>query len=320
MKFIVAISILLFALTACETISPPNESQITFNRDQSIIIDDLERRYHIQIPQDPAGKPLVILLHGHGGSFDQSLGLESTKNPQRLWLETAEEEDFTLVAPNGVLGPEDTRGWNDCRSDAVGNPDTDDVKFISELLDQLAAELNFDQQRVYVCGISNGASMAIRLVQEIPDRIAAFSAIVKTMPVNSMCPSSEVPVSALFMNGTEDIIAPYNGGQILGNRGLVQSTDESITYWVERNGTESEPETFSFPDLDTDDNSTVEKFTYRNGENNTEVVLVRVNGGGHTEPSLVEKYSQLYLNLTGEQNHDIEMVTEVWSFFKPKSK
>lgn len=101
---------------------------------------------------------------------------------------------------------------------------------------------------------------------------------------------------------------------------MVKSTDESIRYWVERNQTDSQPIVEILEDIDPNDGSTVEKFIYDNGANNSQVVLYKVIGGGHTEPSLIEKYSQLYLNVVGGQNHDIEMAAEVWKFFEDKSK
>ena len=292
----------------------------TLKLDQKITINGLEREYHIQTPPDPAGKPLVILLHGHGGSADQSIGAEFSKAPQKVWLDLADEQGFSVIVPNGSISPDNARGWNDCRSDAPTNPDTEDVAFISELIDQTSAEFNFDLGRVYVAGVSNGATMASRLVQEIPEKIAAFASIINSMPANSECQDSNVPVSALFMNGTDDPLVPYEGGQIGSDRGEVQSTAASVAYWVARNNTDTQPIEQDFDDLDTDDGSTVKKYTYLNGADNTEVVLYEVNGGGHTEPSLEERYGSLYLAIVGTQNGDIEMTEEIWAFFRTKSK
>jgi len=288
--------------------------------DQTITINGLERQYHIQTPPDPAGKPVVILLHGHGGSSDQSIGAGVGKAVQKTWLDLAEDQDFTVVVPNGELGPEDTRGWNDCRNDAPGNPETDDVAFISELIDKISIEINIDPNRVYLAGVSNGASMSLRLAEEIPEKLAAFAAIVNSMPANSECPVSNVPLSALFMNGMADPLVPYEGGQIASNRGLVQSTTASVAYWVARNNTDTQPIEQDFEDLNTNDGSTVKKYQYLNGTNNTEVVLYEVIGGGHTEPSLVERYGNLYLAIVGTQNGDVEMAEEVWAFFRTKTR
>ncbi|MFK8163841.1 MAG: PHB depolymerase family esterase [Lewinella sp.] len=312
------LSVLLLA--ACQDDEMVPDLQTTLRLDQKININGLEREYHIQTPPEPAGKPLVILLHGHGGSSDQSIGAGVGKAVQKTWLDLAEDEDFTVIVPNGTLGPEDTRGWNDCRNDAPGNPETDDVAFISQLIDNTLVEFNYDSDRIYIAGVSNGASMSIRLAQEIPEKIAAFASIVNSMPGNSECPVSDVPLSVLFMNGTADPLVPYEGGQIASNRGLVQSTTASVAYWVARNNTDTQPIVQDFDDRDPDDGSTVKKYHYLNGTNNTEVVLYEVIGGGHTEPSLVERYGNLYLAIVGTQNGDIEMAEEVWDFFRGKTR
>jgi len=296
------------------------ELEAEFLKNQTIRIDGIDRAYHIYLPRTRENKPVVMLLHGHGGSFDQSIGEEYSKNPQRLWIDVAEENEIILIIPNGALGSEDTRGWNDCREDAFANPETDDVKFLSELLDKISSEYLHDTKRVYICGISNGASMAIRLAQEIPNKITAFASVITTMAVNSECADSDIPVSAIFMNGTADPIAPYDGGTIVGGWGEVTSTSESLAYWISRNGTSTVPVIETLADVDTNDDSHVKKYTYDNGANNTEVVLYEIVGGGHTEPSLVERYAELYLALVGRQNGDIEMADAVWDFFRKKSK
>lgn len=172
--------------------------------DETIFIDGLQRNYHIQFPEDAENKPLVVLLHGHGGSSDQSIGEGVGKAVQKVWLEVANEQKFIVVVPNGTIGPEGTRGWNDCRTDAVGNPSTDDVLFINNLIEEIAQNYKHDANRVYVAGVSNGASMTYRLVEEIPEKIAAIASIVKTIPANSQCMESDEPISALYMNGTLD--------------------------------------------------------------------------------------------------------------------
>ena len=105
-----------------------------------------------------------------------------------------------------------------------------------------------------------------------------------------------------------------------GTRGQVLSTQETIAYWVNRNQTSTTPITTNLQDLDTSDNTTVSKHIYPNGTNNTEVAYYEVIGGGHTEPSRAERYTNIFISLfmLGEQNGDIEMANEVWDFFKTK--
>jgi len=62
----------------------------------------------------------------------------------------------------------------------------------------------------------------------------------------------------------------------------------------------------------------VEPYIYSIGIKGTEVILYKVYGGGHSAPSILERYSWLFEKYFGKQNHDIEMTTEVWNFFKNK--
>ena len=75
-----------------------------------------------------------------------------------------------------------------------------------------------------------------------------------------------------------------------------------------------------FADIDTSDDSIVEKHLYPNGVNNTEVVLYKVVRVGHTVPSLLQRYGAIHLAFAGAQNGDVEAAEEIWDFFKTKSK
>ncbi|WP_298481166.1 PHB depolymerase family esterase [uncultured Maribacter sp.] len=287
-------------------------------QNQKINISGESREYHIYVPATPENAPIVVLLHGHSGSSDQILGLENTKAPFSVWLNIAEQENIILLVPNGKIGASGHQGWNDCREEADGNPTTDDVAFISNLIDTTISSYNANPEKVFINGISNGGHMSYRLAQEIPNKLKAFAAIVASKPVNSTCTDSTTPISALIMNGTEDPLVPYNGGQVNGDRGLVFSTEETVAYWVNRNNTQTTPIITNLPNTNTTDNSTVTKYSYTNGTNNSEVVFYKITGGGHTEPSLEERYGTIYKLIVKEQNGDIEMAEKVWDFFKTK--
>ncbi|MEN6079764.1 hypothetical protein, partial [Chromobacterium piscinae] len=57
------------------------------------------RDYLLATPNPlPAGKrPLVILLHGHGGSARQLLGLGAGAAPLSQWMEIADREGLLLA-------------------------------------------------------------------------------------------------------------------------------------------------------------------------------------------------------------------------------
>ena len=144
--------------------------------------------------------------------------------------------------------------------------------------------------------------------------------VIAANPGDSECLEANLPISVLIMNGTGDPIMPYTGGIMAFDRGSVLSTDESVQYRVNRNQNDPTPEFVLVDDINTDDGSYIERFHYKNGINQTEVLLYRIISGGHTEPSIVERYSNLFLLAVGAQNGDVEMTEEIWNFFKDKSK
>lgn len=319
MKTITILSVIILAI-GCHKSNLDQEIEKGLLKNQVINVGGTDRNYHLYIPSSPSGAPVVFLFHGNGSSYDDMLGLSGVKAPYKVWLDIASKENLIIVVPNGTIGSSGSRGWNDCRSDNTTNPTSDDVQFIINLLDSIEERYSSNPLKVFAVGTSNGGDFAIRLAQEIPDRLTAFAAVIASNAFNSACSNSTTKVSALFMNGTDDPIMPYNGGAMTSNRGEVCSTDSTISYWVKRNSTDINPDTTDMTDINTTDNSTVTKLLYKNGSNGTEVALYKVNNGGHTEPSISERYSSLFLLAVGNQNGDIEMADEVWDFFKNKTK
>ena len=257
-----------------------------------IMVDNLSRRYAIYIPKDIDNMtvPLVFELHGGGVYIEDMTGESGYKTPYKLWMNLAETEKFIVVYPEGVNGAYNKPTWNDCREDCVVNSNANDVKFIETLIDNISNNYNINQEKVYVSGTSNGGFMALRLAVELSDKISAVSATVSAMPLFSSCNQPDNPISILFINGTDDNNMPYNGGYVSNppnpEYGSAQSTENSINFWVDFNSTNVEPTVYTFPDLDFLDGGIVEKFEYKNGKQNTEVILYKVNGGGHSAPSI----------------------------------
>ena len=244
--YLILVSLLI---TSCSQRTLSNTGNQNLILNQNIEINGVERNYHVYVPTNSANKPLVMLLHGNRGNFNEVIGKSMVRSPQKIWVDLAKRNQFIVVVPNGSLGSKNKRGWNDCRNDAQGNPESNDVLFLSRLLDKLKKEYNHNTKKVFIAGVSNGGQMAMRLAIEIPEKITAFGAIVAAMPKNSQCASSNIPVSALFMNGTADPILPYNGGQMASNRGLVASSEETLSYWITRNKTSTNPTETTIPDF-----------------------------------------------------------------------
>jgi polyhydroxybutyrate depolymerase len=195
----------------------------------------------------------------------------------------ADAAGFLVVYPNGT-GTNSRFTWNGGnRCGCVFQTGVDDVAFIRAVLDDLAQTFPVDARRVYATGMSNGAIMAYRLASELSDRIAAVAAVSGTMGTDRCAPQGPVPL--LHFHGTNDEFIPFAGGQ--GVKSLpganFYSVEHSIRAWVKANGCNEEPTTEELPDQ-AKDGTRVLKKTYGGGKDGAEVVLVVIEGGGHTWP------------------------------------
>lgn len=287
----------------------------------ALVSGGLERTYDVYAPptETKRKRPLVVVLHGYTGSAKKIM---KNNNPNRAWLDVALCENFIVAIPNGLAGPKGFPSWNDCRKDNTRNTDADDLAFIKALIQTLIREHQADPSRVYVTGTSNGGHMSLRLALEAPDIIAAAAPIVAAMPQSSECKPMGRPVSILFINGTYDPILPYGGSQADKNAkksdgGTVLPVEDSVAWWVRNNGADTDPVITKFRDADLKDGGMVLKYFYPGP---APVALIKVTGGGHTEPSLSHHYGALYRLIVDGQNRDFETAEEVWQFFKDKAR
>lgn len=285
---------------------------------QSVQTADGARTYLLLQPAAAGPRPLVILLHGHMGSAKQAL----TQGPLAAWNAISAREGVIVAALDGVKGPDGHTGWNDCRGDASGNPKTDDVAFVEAVVDRLVKEAHADPARIYVMGMSNGAMMTLRLALQLDRRPAAFCAVCGLMTLDGgPCGGSAPrPMPALLIEGTADPLVPFEGGQVhffKKMRGGVASAAQTVDFWRKADGLDqAQPVESSFPHLDPSDPTRAVKQVW--GAGARQVAFIRVEGGGHAEPTLAHPYGALYRAFTGKQNRDFESAEEAWSFFKDK--
>lgn len=289
----------------------------------TIVVNDITRTYDYYVPSGMGSSlsPLVFLLHGGGSNTNDLTGESGSKAPYEVWMDIADDDKFIIVYPEGAKNSFEKLGWNDCRDDATANPTVDDVGFINALIEQFTSSFNINENRIYASGTSNGGHLSLRIALELSHKIAAVAPVVAAMPAIS-CSYPVHPISVLFMNGTYDPLLPYNGGEVapnIGGRGTVLSVQESLEFWVKFNQTDLSATIKYFPDINTEDSSTVKSITYSNGIEETQVVFYEVSGGGHVEPSIKEQYSAILELYLCKQNHDIEMAREIWNFFKNKT-
>ena len=277
------------------------------DRAGSIVYGGLKRTYLLHVPKgfDKATQlPLVFVLHGGGGDGAKVAKLTG-------FSVKADSAGFVVCYPDAV-----NHHWNDDRqvhrfkSQREG---VDDVGFISALTDRFVKDLNVDAERVYATGISNGGMMCHRLGCDLADRISAIAPVAASMPeplAASARPSRPVPVLAI--NGTKDTLVPYEGGGVglYHKRGEVLSVARTIDFWVAADSCGPKPETTEIPDVDPQDGIRVVRERYSGGRDSSEVILYRVEGGGHTWPSGARRVARF-----GKTARDIDATEVIWEFF-----
>ncbi len=286
---------------------------------EGLTVDGQTRTYAVYAPAPlPQPAPLVFLLHGGGGSAERTWAQEAG----RAWRRLAEAHGFLLVLPQGRADPGDpgAHHWNDCRV-GIATPDVasalDDVGFVAALVDVLSDRYRVDPRRIYATGASNGGMMSYRLAFELGDRLAAIGAVIANLPEPSECGPPETPVPVLIMNGTEDPLMPYGGGCVASercDRGRVASTEDTVDFWVRFNGASPQARVEALPDRDKRDGSTVTRLTHPNATG-PEVVLYRVDGGGHAVPG-AERIPFVRQLVVGSKNRDIDGPEAIWRFFE----
>ena len=132
---------------------------------QTIVVDDVERSYRIAMPHElPATAPVVFAFHGIGDSPDS---MATYSQLDRL----ASEHGFLLVYPTGLNAM-----WAAIDVDPETLDDNRDVRFFDGILAHIAARHAIDRKRIYLMGMSNGASFVQLLANARPADVAAVVA------------------------------------------------------------------------------------------------------------------------------------------------
>lgn len=271
---------------------------------RAIEIDGVERSYLVHVPPaHDANRPAPVVLVLHGAGTNARMTVDFTGMNDK-----ADQAGFVAVYPNGtglagVMLTWNAGGWLDRK----GKPD--DVAFIARVLDDLAAVVRVDLKRVYAAGMSNGGMMCYRLAAELSDRIAAIAPVAGTLALEDYQPKRPVPV--IHFHGTADRLVPF-GPPRGGARAVpgLKSVEETIALCAKANGCPEQPAEDALPDR-ADDGTTVRRRVYGPGKDGSEVVLIVVEGGGHTWPG-----RQPPIGLIGKSTEDISANDLIWAFFE----
>jgi polyhydroxybutyrate depolymerase len=226
----------------------------------------------------------------------------------------ADKNGFAVVYPNAHEGY-----WNACGIVGGGAADgleIDDVGFLVALADKLIGEVGVDPGRVFAMGISRGGFMAFRLALEAPARFRAIAAVSANVPTpeNFKCkPTGSGTSSVMIMNGTEDPLVPFNGGEVnlfglFYRNGPVRSSRESAQYFADLNNIAGVAETY---ETQVAGGVRVERVLWRS-DARVEVELVAIHGGGHGIPQPYRRGPRL-LGPSPKEPNGPEVI---WAFFE----
>jgi polyhydroxybutyrate depolymerase len=289
-------------------------------QDGTLAHGNLNRHFRYYAPANlPANAPVVILFHGGNQSMRKIF--EERAGGTQAWLALADQHKFLLVVPNGVNAETgDTNGdkqnWNDCRQQGAAIDRVDDVDFTSKLIDWAGDRYQVDRTRIYATGASNGGMMSQRVAIELSNKVAAIASFIGNMPDPNECRVATRSVPVMMVNGTADPLIPWAGGEVPGRGSKVVSAAATLSYWLQVNRAEGiTPISTQLPNLDPRDRSTVQLDRYEPRSNGAPVWFYKVEGGGHTMPSIrYEVPRWMQRRLVGNQNHDMEGAEVAWNF------
>lgn len=250
----------LLVLAGCAPAAAQGGSATT---DRTVVLStaDGDRTAHVHHPAGaPAGAPLVVVLHGAGGSGSQ---VEADLG----WDGLADRQGFVVAYPDGLDGT-----WNG--GGCCGRARTrgvDDVGYLAALADRLTAEDGTDRRRVYAVGFSNGAILAYAWACSRPGDLAGIGPVAGAVLVPCAAPG---PVAVVAVHGTEDDRVPFQGGAGAGGA-QYPTVDGSLAPFLAGDGCSAAPA------LAADPPAAVATWTCSSGH---PVVRDVIAGGGHAWP------------------------------------
>ncbi len=285
--------------------------------DFSLVHDGLTRKYLVHVPPSYDKRiktPIVIYIHGGGGSSAGS------KNDGLYAY--SDKYGFILLSPAGTgalknkllvwnLGPFLINGNIQNHPNYASKHNTDDIGFLSKMIDDVKNNFNVDENRIYATGISQGGMMSYRLACELSNKIAAIAPAAPPAAPMNCNPLRPVPI--MHIHGTADPCAPFNGGISGGCLGtekeLFQSAQEMVNRWLSIDNCSSESSLLY-------QKGNAMCISYNKCAGNSEVEFCTIEGGGHTWPSGSQYLS---VDRIGPVSYDISF-EQIWKFFKKHPK
>ena len=231
-----------------------------------------DRSYRIDLPSRAANAPVILALHGGGGSADQFARASGLSTP-------ANRQGYAVIYPEGT-GRAGTWNGGYCCGSAARNR-VDDMAFLDAVIADATARFRLNPRRIYITGMSNGAIMAETYAARRPTVIRAVAGVAGTMDASRITPAGPVPL--LHIHGTADSMVPYAGGQ--GDTSLTRTNFASVAA-VEAAFLAPFPalaRTERVIDRAADGMRVIER-NHKDGSGTAQVRILTIEGGGHAWP------------------------------------
>ena len=271
---------------------------------RTLPVDGQNRAYFLHVPASYAeGTPAPLLLALHQFS-DTATGMQKLAGFDAI----AEREGFLVCYPQGRW-----RVWNS----GQGRSNTNDVAFLSQLVESLSTQYSIDPDRIYATGISAGGMMAQYLACQTD--LLAGVATVAGSPVRSVLETCAKPTPILTIHGEGDNIVPFAGGDVSTGGGDMSfaSAQETADAWARINGCDAaNAATEVLPPLQPDDPSRVTKYTYACNAK-PPVIFLSVGNAGHTWPGRDNWYPAF---IVGNTSMQLDASETIWAFIKKQRR
>jgi polyhydroxybutyrate depolymerase len=195
---------------------------------------------------------IVVIVPGGDGDSSDRLGVASA----------ATRAGFAVLYPTS----EDTF-WSLNRAQG-----TADVDAVTSLLDHVLSGACFDESRIAITGVSNGAGFAARMACALPDRFAAVVPVAAGYRALDPCPAG-ARASFLAIHGSADTVVPYNGKR----PDRAGSVPRYAARWARRDGCAAQPRA-------TAPRRRVTRLRYLGCDDGLRVEVLRLSGTDHGWP------------------------------------
>ena len=234
-----------------------------------------DRFYVIELPATPKDAPLILALHGGGGSPDQFARASGLAR-------AALREGYAVAFPAGSGRRGDALlTWNGgyCCGYAA-RKQVDDQAFLAAVIRDATMRYGLDPARVYLTGMSNGSIMIESFAARNPGLVRAIAGVSGTMDTDHIRVAGPVP--ALIIHGTADTMVPYGGGK--GDSSLTRTDFASVPSVVAAFLAPWGPVEKTSRTIDRRDDGTSVTVTDHSKSGRVVLRLMTVEGGAHHWP------------------------------------